>query len=40
MRKAVQKHPVPLSYILFYTLTQRVRVQQVKAISSKTSTWD
>lgn len=40
IRKAVQKHPVPLSYILFYTLTQRVRVQQVKAISSKTSTWD
>lgn len=26
-REVVQKHPVPLSYILFYTQTQRVRVQ-------------
>lgn len=35
IREAVQKHPVPLSYILFYTQTQKVRVQQVKAISSR-----
>lgn len=26
-REVVQKHPVPLSYFLFYTQTQRLRVQ-------------
>ncbi|KAK1906274.1 DNA-directed RNA polymerase subunit beta'' [Dissostichus eleginoides] len=33
--EVVQKHPAPLSYILFYTKSQRFRVQKVKAISSR-----